>query len=213
MSENKYIVFAHGIRLSDENKPNFQLDKNYRVITLHIPNEEIKENLVKIILNQINDKMDMLDSLFDISCPIGRNNTRIAIENNFIKDYFRSIFKTDPKKVNTEIRKIFNKNRNISDLKKLNEFLERQNYEETKKQLHFEIRTYRAGDNAPRMLLQFKMTKNLSLIPGGIYTKDTFKDFNFDSKSDAIAISSIANIFGLDENMESLVNFDLDKSY
>lgn len=212
MSSDKYIVFAHGLRLSDSDKANFQLDKDYRIITLHTPGKQIMENLVKIILNQIDKKMDMLNGLFTISCPIGRNRTRIEIENNFIKDYFRNIFKTNPIKANNEMMSLFDNYKYVSNLTQLNNILEIQNYEEIKKNLNFEIRTYRPGDFAPRLLLQFKMSKSLSMIPAGIFTKDTFKDFDFDDKSESLSIGSITNLFD-DEKIESLVKFDLNKSY
>lgn len=212
--ENKYIAFAHGLRLSDKDNSSFVLNPNYRVVTLHIPGKNIREDLVKIILNQINNKINSINTLFTISCPIGRKSTKILLENNFIKDYLRYILNKYPEKINTEINNIFLDDTTISDLSELNTYLEKQDFEEIKQRLAFEIRTYRPGDLTPRLLLDFKIQKRLSIIPGGIYKPETFKDFEFDKKSDDILIDSLSDKkYSSEDTIKSIINFNLDNVY
>lgn len=211
--DNKHIVFAHGLRLSDIDRSHFTLGDGYRVITLHIPGKNIEEFLVKIILNQINDKMDKIDDLFTISCPIGRNETRKILENNFIKDYFTSQFKMNLNKANDELEQLLQEidpsitYEKINNITKFKKYLETLNYEEIKRNLNFEIRTYRSGDQMPRLLLQFRFVKKLSLIPGGIYKKDSFNDFDFDTES------LLSEFKSAEDKIKSLVDFDLEKKY
>ena len=92
MPLNKYLVFGHGTRISDNGTHHFNLDGNYRIVTLHKPSKEINNKLVKIITNQIREKAENISCLFDILDPIERNIQKENLENTFISDYLTYIF-------------------------------------------------------------------------------------------------------------------------
>ncbi len=214
----KYIVFGHGARM-EASTDNFKVDPNYRIVTTHIPGEIINTNLVKIILNQIDNKINEINNLFTISCPIGRNEVRKILENNFIKDYIRFIFKKYKGKydqlinVLEDINIIYDSEELIRTIEDLNEILNKQNYDNIKRNLNFELRTYRPGDLCPKLLLDFKFKKSLSLINPGIFESNSFQDFDYDEISEKISIQAICKDSVISESAspESLVDFNNDR--
>ncbi len=213
----KYIVFGHGSRL-EASADNFKVDPNYRIVTMHIPGKIINNSLVKIVLNQIDDKIDAINTLFTISCPIGRHEVKVNLENNFIKDYIRFIFikyKGNYGKVTKLLDDIYisyDLEDPIENIEDLNKILNKQNYDDIKSILNFELRTYRPGDLCPKLLLSFQFNKSLSLISPGIFDSNSFKDFDYDETSEKISIQTIGkHLVGFkSDNPESLVDFDND---
>jgi hypothetical protein len=94
---NNYLVFGHGARLVNEKDgknidSSFPLDSNYRIVTLHVPDGEINDKLVKIITNQISKKANFINNLFLIGCPVARGIARKELEKKSKLNFFQSIF-------------------------------------------------------------------------------------------------------------------------
>jgi len=218
---NQYLVFGHGLRLIDTKDSNkidkhFPLDINYRVVTLHIPGEQIFNNLVKIITNQISKKAVFINNLFDISCPISRHQVKVSLENLFIKDYFIEIYKKSPDKFAVALQEIIfedPENIDIKNLQELNTYLDDLDYTEIKSNLNFEIRTYRSGDLCPKLLLDFTIQKKLSSLKGGIYNINQFNNFDYDEYDMEQNLVSMGTV-GIDTSeIKPIVNFNIYKKY
>lgn len=204
---SSYLIFSHGSRM-EPSSDSFILPDNYRLVTLHIPGKEIRENLVKLIFNQIQKKADAINNLFNIKCPIARGDVKTHLENLFIIDYLKYLFLTDgSSKIKLHLDNYFIEyeyDKPIDSLEDLNNILKNQDYDQIKKILSFEIRTYRSGDQCPKILLDFTFFKSLTNISSGIFNTNLLKNFNYDNMSELINLGN--------ENIKSLVDFE-NKSY
>ena len=191
---NKYIVFAHGSRLISKKESSFKLGPNYRIVTLHKPGIKIKENLTRIILEQINSKIDLINNLFYIGCPIARRAIRENLENCFITDWLLQRH-PDPISIANlldDLENIGDTNEDISKITtnfELKEYINTLDITEIKNNLGFEIRTYRPNEDAPKLLLEFKFNKALTNVKSGIFNPNDFKNFDFDETDKFSSIS------------------------
>ncbi len=206
---SSYLIFSHGSRM-EPTSDNFVLPDNYKLVTLHVPGKEIKEKLVKIIFSQIEKKAEPINNLFNIKCPIARNDVRKYLENSFIIDYLKSVFVLDgPSKIKPHLDNYFityDFDKSIDTIDELELLLRNQNYDQIKDILAFEIRTYRPGDQCPKMLLDFRFFRSLTNIPSGIFNTKLLENFNYENTKELIDL-------GIDDNKPiSLVDFE-NKSY
>lgn len=214
---NGYIVFAHGARLVTKKSNSFKLGPNYRLVTLHIPGESININLSKIILEQIDSKMDLINNLFIISCPIARESVKEKLENSFIIDWLlnshKGTFKKSKLIEDLKLLGVFDDEVNVRNVAELKLFVESFNFKEIKEHLGFEIRTYRPNDLAPKILLQFNFSTKQTNINSGIFRSDAFRDFNFDESDEESFIGSISTGFQASSPIKSLVDFKSNNYY
>ena len=107
-----YVVYGHGARDIKSHKknitPNFTLESNYRIITLHVPGKKIYKPLVRIVLDKISKKTALINDIFNISCPIARQAVKTRFENELIQEYFIEKFQRHPEKTNEELNEINN---------------------------------------------------------------------------------------------------------
>jgi len=193
----QYVVFAHGVRLVEENESSFQLGPDYRIVTVHIPGKKIKDDLVRIILNQISSKIELINNLFSIACPIARQYVKENLENSFIIDW---LVQRHPNPINSEnlsndLLMIGDDDSHTHTITRTDEIkphlLPRLN--QIKERLGFEIRTYRPNDYAPKILLDFTFSNSLTNVKSGIFKADAFKDFDFDDADELNLISQISS--------------------
>lgn len=214
---NKYIVFAHGLRLVSEGESSFKLGPNYRMVTLHKPGKAIKDNLSRIILEQINSKMNLINNLFSIGCPIARQAVRENLENCFISDW---LLQRHPEPISSD--KLLNDLESIGDINddipeittniQLKAYIDTLDFNTIKSYLSFEIRTYRPNEYAPKLLLEFKFNKALTNVQSGIFNPTDFKDFDFDETDELNSISSISS--SVESSLiKSIVKFKNNYSY
>ena len=219
---SSYLIFSHGSKMEPTND-NYVVPANYRLVTLYASGKEIKENLVKLILTQIQKKAHGINNLFNIKCPIARNTVRIYLENLFIIDYLKSLFQLDKNrsnKIKAHLDEYFIKydpDKSIESLEDLNELLTNQNYDVIKNLLGLEIKIHRPGDSCPKILLDFTFGKSLTKFPSGIFDTKLLENLNYDKTIELI------ELIDLDKNtnkgnddgkatIKSLVNFE-NKSY
>jgi hypothetical protein len=214
--KNHYLVFGHGLRLVTESNgqntnSNFTLDPNYRVVTLHTPGKDIFNKLVKIITNQIEKKSEFINQLFLINCPIARGNAKKNLEDSFIKDYIIDMFNQTPDKLQDILEEYFDEDSSIIDIKTIDDlkkYLNKLDYTDLKSNLNFEIRTYRAGELCPKLLIDFKVQKSLGYLKGGLYKVSEFKNFDYDSYNDMQSFASISSPGVESEQLKTAVTFD-----
>jgi len=149
----KFLIISD--EMEQKGEYNLILPKNYKIIFFNKPDKKTNKQIIKIILNQLPEKINNLTNLFIINCPIGRNETKINLENSLIIDYIKWIFKNNSSKLLKEIKKIFNEEIIINDFDKLNNYLKNQNYQKVKERLNFEILLF--DDNTYIPELEFKI--------------------------------------------------------
>lgn len=210
-----YLLFGHNLTFTKITADtHFPLDPHYRIVTLHAPEETIQNKLIKIVTNQINAKSPFINNLFIIKCPIARGNIKRELENSFIKGYFTDIYLKTPDKLPEALEDILYVDPltvNIHTLTELNTYLETLNYDKIKRDLNFEIRIYRPGDQCPKLLIDFDITNNQSKLKGNIYDVNTFKNFNLDEYELLQDQKKITN--DTTHDLTSCVNFKLNKKY
>lgn len=217
---NNYLVFGHGARLVNKKDgmnidSNFPLDSNYRIVTLHMPGEQIYNKLVKIITNQISKKAQFINNLFLIQCPIARGKAKKELENMFIRDYFIDMFKTNPEKLPVAMADILYEDPesiNIRTLDDLTKILDNLTYDDIKDDLNLEIRTYRPGDLCPKLLIDFNSPKSLGNLKGGIYKVEDFSNFNLDDYNEIQDLMSGSTSIE-SQQLKSVVKFNNSLKY
>lgn len=219
----EYVVFSHGLRLVSEGESSFRLGPNYRIVTLHQPGKKIKDNLTRIILDQIDSKISLINNLFSIGCPIARQSVRENLEKCFIVDWLVQRHQ-DPisnDKLVKDLASICDPNayeQEITTNAQLKAYVDTLNFARIKSYLGFEIRTYRPNEYAPKLLLEFKFNKSLTNINSGIFNSKDFKDFDFDKTEELNSISSISSNSSNSSSVEhssinSLIKFNNSYSY
>lgn len=229
-SQNNYLVFGHGLRICTPIKShfNFSSPSNYKMVTLHKPGCKIKNNLVKIVTNQIKQKADNIKGLFDIIDNSNRNIEKKNLEDNFIKDYLTYIFTYHKRDIKSEFEDITltsyddyelfeieteNNTQKVSEVSTDNDDYElfenklaELNYDDIKEHLNFEIRLYE--NKYPKMFLNFRIDDQLGLLKGGIYNIDMFEDFYLKNYELELAVKTSEP-----NSLQRVVTFDIDKQY
>lgn len=193
----QYIVFAHGLRLVEGGESSFKLGPDYRIVTVHIPGRKIKDDLVRIILNQISSKISLINNLFSIGCPIARQSVRENLENCIIIDW---IVERHPNPINWDklaqdlmlIGDEDSHSHTISTNQQIRNYLIPK-MNQIKRKLGFEIRTYRPNEYAPKILLDFDFASRLTNVKSGIFKADSFKNFDYDKTDELNLISKISS--------------------
>jgi hypothetical protein len=179
--DKQYIVFYHEPILISKKESTFNLGPNYRIVTVHIPGTGINNILSKIILNQIHSKMQLINNLFYIRCPIAKQKVKENIEKCFIIDWLLEKHKEpiSNQQVIEDLTSIGDKHafeqENITNRTKLIAYMETINLQSIKQYLGFEIITYNPNELAPTLTLDFN--KALT-IKSGIFNLDEINKSN-----------------------------------
>ena len=211
---NQYIVFSHGSII----KNNFLLSK-YKIITFHIPGKIIKNNLVKIILDQIYKKKLLIIEIYNkISHnTLDKQHIFNDLENKFIIDWLLKRNKQILKhKLISDLANIGDPNAYDIEIKtkiQLKKYIQTIDFNIIKKYLGFKINIYKPNEPIPNLMLNFNFNKSLCNIKSGIFKISFFKNFDFDNYDEINAINYINTNNILNENNKSIVNFDNSKNY
>lgn len=186
--DKQYVVFSHGSILISKKESSFNLGPNYKIVTLHEfkSDDNINNILSKIILNQIHSKMQLINNLFYIRCPIAMQKVKKNIEKSFIIDWLLEKHKEpiSNQQVIEDLTLIGDENafeqKDITNHTKLKAYMETINLQSIKQWLGFEIRTYNPNELVPGFEFEFKfeINKPLPAIKSGIFNLDQINQIN-----------------------------------
>ena len=198
--DNNCILLTNNAKPVFE-KTNFKLASSYGIVTLHVLDKNIKEILMKIILNQIHSKLSSINNLFFIKCPIAKQTIKENLEKSFIKDWLLQRHQNPIliEKLNQDLQDIgASTTANITTNDQLIKYIEQLDFAKINNFLNFEIKIHKPNEYTSNLALGFKPSESVD-INLGLFELDKFKDFDFDKT--------------VRSNIKSIVEFDSSKSY